>query len=369
MVEASRKQTELSARGFERILLVKPSSLGDIIHALPLLHGLRERYPDARIDWLVSTAFVPLLENHPDLTGVIPFDRRRYGRLGRSLSATRDFMRFVWGLRANRYDLVVDIQGLFRTGFLSWMTRASTRIGFSSAREYGWVFYNYRIDTPDPNQHAVDRNCRVAELLGFADVPVRFDLALRDEQHVRAASILQDAGVGEGDRLVMVVPGARWDTKMWLPERVAETIDALQREDGVRCVLLGAPDEVDLIKRITVACRTEPVDLAGRTTVAELAPLIARANVVLCQDSAAVHLACALDRPLVCITGPTNALRTGPYRRLNDVVRMDLDCSPCYLRRLSQCPHHHRCMSELDASTVLDAVRRALRVSCAESML
>ena len=367
MAKFSRSGADLSRRSFERILIVKPSSLGDIVHALPVLHGLRTRYPGAKIDWLVASAFAHLLEGHGELDGVVLFDRKRYGRIGRSLRVTREFVRFLRNLRARRYDLVVDLQGLFRTGFLAWASDAPVRIGFRDAREGARIFYTHHVRIPsnNPDRHAVDRNYDVAKLLGFEDVAIRFNLSLTESVRTEARSLLRRSGLAERERVVAVVPGARWETKVWIPERFAETIDELQAETGVRCLLLGGSDEVDLCDRIVNACRTEPVNLAGRTTVRHLAAVIGLADTVLCHDSAAMHLAVALDRPLVCLVGPTNPRRTGPYGRLGDVVRLNLACSPCYLRRLSQCQHDHRCMVGLDTTTVVAAVRRALEGSSA----
>ena len=356
-----RSRPALSIESFERILLVKPSSLGDVVHALPVLHGLRTRYPRARIDWLIGSPFAPLIEGHREVDDLILFDRRRFGLIGRNLKVTGDFARFLRLLRERDYDLVIDLQGLFRTGFLSWATRARTRIGFRNAREGARMFYTHPIAVEEPNSHAVDRNYLVARLLGFADVPIQFNLPPADQVGVRALDMLRARGFTADDRLLAVVPGARSETKVWLPERFAETIDEVQTPGGARCVLLGGPDEVDLCARVAGACRSGPIDLAGQTSLQELAAVVARADVVLCHDSGVMHLAVAFGRPLVCLVGPTNPRRTGPYGRFDDVVRLDLNCSPCYLRRLAQCPHEHRCMRELTTPTVVSAVQRLLR--------
>ena len=379
---------DLSQQAFERILLVKPSSLGDVIHALPVLHGLRTRYPQARIDWLVSNTFSSLLENHPDLTGIVSFDRQRFGRMIASPRAGVELVRFVRRLRATHYDLVVDLQGLFRTGFLTWATGAPVRIGFADAREGAAWFYNRHLPARTGDEHAVDRNYAVASMLGFADVPIRFSLIASDAARSGARRLLEDAeaggegqpagtphaqtlsplpffrgrGQGEGvngPMLIAVVPGARWETKVWPAERFTAVIDALY-ERGCRCVLLGGADEVTLCHALAQTCRSSPLDLSGRSSLPVLAAVIEAVDGVLCQDSGVMHIAAALAKPLVCITGPTNPRRTGPYRRLEAVVRLDLPCSPCYLRKLSQCPHDHRCMRDLGTQTVIEAIQSAM---------
>ncbi len=361
MVGVPQSTSELVARSFDRILLVKPSSLGDVIHALPVLHGLRTRYPSSKIDWLIAAPYAPLVESHPDLDEVVRFDRLRFGSIGRNPRATWEFVRFVRALRRRSYDLVIDLQGLFRTGFLSWASGAGVRIGLGEAREGSGLFYTHRTTGSDRATHAVDRYYRVAQLLGFADVPVELRLDVDESLRAEVSRLLEEMGWSRAQRLVAVVPGARWETKVWPPERFSETIDALQRDDSVCCVLLGSHNDVAVCERIASCCTgRRPLNLTGRTGVQELAAVVAASDLVICQDSAAAHLAVASGRPLVCMMGPTDPTRTGPYRRLADVVRLKLDCAPCFFRRLRQCPHDHRCMRELSADPVVAAARRAL---------
>ncbi len=361
MACVSHSVSDLANRAYRRILLVKPSSLGDIVHALPVLHGLRTRFPEAKIDWFISSSFAPLLTGHHELDELILFDRRRYGRMGRDPRTATEFAGFVRNLRRRRYDLAIDLQGLFRTGFITWASGAPVRIGFRSAREGAWMFYTHRMAVDHPDMHAVDRYYRIAKVLGFDDVPVKFNLSLTEPVRTEAWDLLQANGITEAQRLVAVVPGARWETKVWLPDRFATTIDELHSRNGsLRCILLGSHGEAALCQQVADACRSKPVNLAGRTSLPQLGAVLALADVVLCHDSAAMHLAVALERPLVCLVGPTNPLRTGPYRRSDDVLRSRLDCAPCYLRRLSQCRYDHCCMRELTVATVVAAVERGL---------
>lgn len=347
-------------RDFERILLIKPSSLGDIIHALPVLDGLRTRFPKATIDWLIGTAFAPLLAGHPLISNLIPFDRRRYGRMTRSARASADFLRFASDLRRRRYELVIDLQGLFRSGFLAWCTRAPVRLGFHDAREAARLFYTHRIRPPQGDIHAVDKNYLVADPLGFSEHPVRFPLNLSPQVHEDVERMLLNPNsISDQPRLV-IAPGARWETKLWPAARFAETINALTATLPCCCILVGGKDEVDLCQAVAQQCHHPPINFCGQTTLPELSAVIGRADVVLCHDSAVAHLAAAFDRPLVCLTGPTNPRRTGPYGHLDDVLRLDIPCSPCYFRKLSQCPHDHRCMHELQVADVVAVLRRRL---------
>ena len=350
----------LRTRAFERILLIKPSSLGDVVHALPVLSGLRQRYPQAHIAWLIGKSFAPLLRGHPAIDELIDFDRKRFGRLGRNLGATVEFFRFVRELRERRFGLVIDLQGLFRSGYFAWKTQAPVRIGFGDAREFAPMFYTHKLPPRTNDMHAVDRNLGVASMLGFADAPPLFDLAIRDEERAEASTLLAEVGIAADQPFVAVMPGARWETKQWPVERFAPVIDQVFDATGIHSVLLGGGDEVAACATIAAACRSQPASLAGRTSLRLLSAIIERAASVLCHDSGPLHLAAALDRPLVCLTGPTNPARTGPYRRKDTVLRLDLPCSPCYLRRLSQCRFQHECMQKLSADSVSGMLIRSL---------
>ncbi len=364
MASVPRTASSLLDTAFERILLIKPSSLGDLVHALPVLQGLRHRFPQATIDWLIATQFMPLVDGHEDVDELIPFDRRRFGQIGRSPRAAAEFVGFLRSLRARRYDLAIDLQGLFRTGFIARLSGAPVRIGFEYAREGAGFFYTHRVRLENPDLHAVERNYRVSELLGFDDVPISFNLNVSAQTRADARALFGNIGLGSQQQFVAVAPGARWETKVWPPERFTETIDELHKQCDLRCILLGSRDETSLCERIAKGCCSSPINLAGRTALPLLAAVIELADLVLSHDSAAMHLAVALSRPLVCLVGPTNPARTGPYRRGGDVVRLKLDCAPCYLRRLSRCRHGHRCMRELPVEMVVAAVKQRLAQHC-----
>lgn len=352
---------DLATRAFERILIIKPSSPGDIIHALPVLEGLHRRYPAARIAWLVASPFANLLERDKRIHEIILFDRKRFGRLGRSLSVTGEFWEFVKSLRERAFDLVIDLQGLFRSGFLSMASGAKVRIGFADAREMSPLFYTDKIPaSPSREIHAADRNYRLASMLGFGDVPMDFSVELDDDDRAAAAKLLAESGIDASSPFVMLVPATRWETKCWPADRYGMLAAMMHRERGIRSVLVGGPADVPLGQSAVNASQGAAANLCGKTTLRQLAALVERAAIVVTADSTPMHLAAALDRPLVALFGPTSPERTGPYGRAQDVVRIDLECSPCYLKKLSQCPHDHACMQRLDVNQIGGIVRDKL---------
>jgi len=344
--------------GVRRVLLIKPSSLGDIVHALPVLAALRETWPTVHIAWLCGRSLAPLLERLSLLDEVIPFDRARYGRMWRSLPAFLDFWRFAGELRRRRFDLVIDLQGLIRSGLLAFLSGAPRRVGFADARELAWLFYTQRVPCPPTARHAVEKNLYLGRFLGLAAGPPRFPLGLTADEVAAARELLALAAGRPMEAFIAVIPGARWESKRWPAERLAQLIDAMHSEGMPPCVLLGSPEERRSTDRILAACRSRPLDLVGRTSLRELPALLSLAKLVVCHDSGPMHLAAALNRPLVAIFGPTSPQRTGPYSPLARVVTNPVPCAPCFARR---CPlGHHDCMQKLEIAAVLEQVRAAL---------
>jgi len=358
---------DLSRRDFQRILIIKPSSFGDVIHALPVLSGLRREFPTAKISWLVSTSCAGLLEGHPALDDLIPFDRKRYGQIGRSLPVTAAFLEFVHALRARQFDLVLDLQGLFRSGFFSLASGAPVRVGFASARELAWIFYTHRVVIPDREMHAVDRNYLFARPLGFADVPITFDLPVRASARAVVEQMLAREGIAPGRPYLLIAPGTRWETKRWPADHFAAVARQAQLEHGLPIVLIGTSQEAEVARQVAASAGGRIVNLTGKTTLAEVIALVAGATFAVMHDSGPMHLATALGRPMVAIYGPTSPQRTGPYRRAEAIARLDLPCSPCYLKRLAECPHRHRCMHQLLPEVISAKVSQALSAGVTSS--
>ena len=322
----------------ERILIIKPSAIGDVVHALPVLNLLRKRWPAAKISWLITPACAGLLEGHPQLDELILFERKQFGHAWRSPRVAKALWRFARDLRRRRFDLVIDLQGLLRSGWLAWETGAATRIGFSNARELGWIFYTHRIPIHTQEQHAIDRYLAVAAALGCETDRVEFPFATTEEDRAAVAKMLP-----EGKPFAVLLPGTNWATKRWPIEHFAACVEPLKSRFGLQTIIAGGPGDSELAKKI------DGLNLCGKTTLRQLVALLERAELVIANDSGPMHIASALGKPLVTPFGPTNPVRTGPYRRMDTVIRLDLPCSPCYSRR---CPHQS-CLKWLDAEAVL----------------
>ena len=372
---------DLRSRDFRRILLIKLSAVGDVIHTIPVLNKLRQRFANARIDWLTTTPIAELLRHNPKITNVIEFERDDWRRPWR-LTPLTSSLRLATKLRAVGYDLVVDMHGQFRTAAFALATGAPVRIGFDrprgavwdaspravselarrhawqGAREGSWIAYTHPIKVPTLDVHAVDRYLNVAPMLGLDGGTVDFSFPIPKEAIGRIDALMEYYGIAKS-KLVVMAPGTIWETKHWGAEKFAQVArHFLQRNFAV--VLIGSVRERAVCDEVT---RLAPgtVNLAGETTLSELAALIRRATICVTNDSGPMHLAVALDRPVVSIFGPTDPIWIGPYRRADAVLRVELPCSPCYLRQLSRCRHDHVCMRNIGPNAVIERAEQILR--------
>jgi lipopolysaccharide heptosyltransferase II len=207
--------------------------------------------------------------------------------------------------------------------------------------------------------HAVDRYLRFGSMLGLAEDAVDFSFVIPDRSAARADRLLREqfSDVDER-RLAVVAPGTIWETKHWSAEGFAQVARHLIGKN-LTVVLIGSQGERALCQQVANAA-PGAVNLAGLTTLSELAAIIRRATICITNDSGPMHLAVALDRPVISIFGPTDSLWIGPYRRSESVLSADLACSPCYLRWVSRCPHHHACMRRVSPQAVIERIETTL---------
>jgi heptosyltransferase I len=330
-----------------RILIIKPSALGDIVHALPVLALLRSHFPAAHIAWLVSTAFQGIIAGHPHLSDVIPYRGRNFREVGNSPGAVLgEILSLPFHLRRMNFDTVLDLQGLARSAVLTFATGAPRRIGFREAREAAPLAYTHRVPQRAQGRHAVERYLDLLEPLGLPRGPVQFTFPSAPGDADELSDLLDT-----GRPFALLVPGTQWDTKKWPASRYLALAGLIRKELGLTIVAAGTGEEEGLCARL------EPeVNLAGRLPLRLLPALIRSATVTITNDSGPMHIAAALGRPLVSLFGPTNPDLTGPYGSPLSVLRLPLPCAPCHSRSCS----HGSCLAWIDEGTVLARVRAVL---------
>lgn len=342
-------------RSPRRVAVIKPSALGDIAHAVPVASALRELFPRSHLTWVANLAYVPLLAGHPHLDEVLAFDRGRVA--SGPLAAVRYSLAFLDTLRKKRFDLVIDLQGLLRTGLMTAATAAPVRIGFANAREGSRLFYTHKVEVPDADGiHAVDRYWRVIEALGGGHLKKQFVLPVNEGE---LAAV--DAELAAYPRpWVAVAPGARWLTKRWPVGAFAEAGNRLFRETGGTLLLVGAPDDTGLSADLASRLHGPRLDYTGKTGIAKLVAVLKRADAMLSNDTGPLHVAAALGVPCVAPYLCTRPTLHGPYPACGQRTHGVPTAVPCAGSYLRKCPHGLVCMGELTPDKLWPALAEVL---------
>ena len=301
----------------KRILIIKPSALGDIILALPALSALRRSFPNARISWFVRPEFAPLITGHPYISDIILFDRKQLSKWWCEPKSFNALRSLVKQLKTGRFDLVFDFQGLFRTGYFSRVTGCKRRFGMAGARELAHLFYTDKISQDASSIHLVDYYLKMAAAAGAKQVEEEFKLPEDAGAAEQIDKLLKSQGVN--GKYAVIVPGAAQVNKRWPIERFRELAGKIDERFGLSVVATGTQGEREYIEAIG----KRVINLAGKTTVRELIPLMKKASLVVSNDTGPGHIAAALGVPMVMIFGPTNPARVCPYKRPECVVAIE----------------------------------------------
>ncbi len=327
-----------------KILVIKPSSLGDIIHALPALDMLYAGFDRPEIHWVVARQFYGILEDHPLIDVLWIIDKDSWKKPSHIFATLGELGRLAAGLRREKFDLVVDLQGLLRSAVIGLFTGTGERVGFDAAREGAKFLYKYRVKT-DPELHAVDKNILLALTLTCRDHDISFPLPPLDPRPEISSLFAPEYAV--------IAPSAGTLVKRWPAENFARLASLLP----LQSVIVGGPSDRALADEIVSRSHGRALSIAGRTSLRELASVIKGARFLVSPDSGPMHLAAALNVPVFAIFGPTSPARTGPYGRIHTIIRKEMPCSPCYRRK--PCPDW-RCMTEITPNMVLDIILKAM---------
>lgn len=341
-----------------RILILKPSSLGDVVQALPVLRLLKRQLPEAQIYWWIARDLQPLLERDPDLTGCLIFDRRA----GFSAAGLRSFWKSLRDARELRFDWVIDLQALARSAIFAWLVDAAFSIGLADTREGAPALYDVAVRRPAGPAHAVDWYLAVVRALGlrsdleFEWLPPRPELA---------ALVAQKWAPHGSRRSVALVPGARWPNKHWPARRWVELAGRLTANDpSLHVLVLGAASDEALGAVIAAARPGRVRNLCGQTILPALIEIIRGCAAMVTNDTGPMHVAAVLGIPVIGLFGPTDPSRTGPYGQENLAVRHPLECAPC-LRPTCSRKTFAECLELIDVDRVVQEVQLRLQAAVA----
>lgn len=343
----------------EKILIIRLSAIGDVIHALPVAKAMREGYPDAEISWIVESKAQDLVVDNPNLDNVILLPKEEWKAEFKeakwtALKRAKGF--FDELTREYDFDLALDVHGLFKSGLTAYLSGADRIIGPGDCREGSWLFYDQQVELP-PRIHQIDRNLTVAEDVGAVSEEVSFDIVVTEEERKRIERLFTGLEVNKEQPLVAVNPFTSWSSKDWLPERYASLADRLTGKLGCEVVFTGGPADREGVDGIMELMAQPAYNLAGETNLKELAEVYNRTDLFIGGDTGPMHLAVAMDTKVIALMGPTTAATHGPYGGQHRVIQPDLDCIECWDR---VCDRNNECMKEISGAEVFQAAREVL---------
>lgn len=347
------------------LLIVKLSSVGDVIHTLPCLQALRTHFPHAQIDWLAEDVSANLLQGHPQIDRLFEIPKKQI-RTSPFTSFFSSIKPLVKTLRSRRYDLVIDFQGLTKSGIAAWLSGAKRRIGFKGkdSRELNALFMTERVRSTQNRRHVIEKNLSLLAPLGIEPTYEKPLIHIGPEDEAYIGMFLREHGLPGDVPLIALFPGATWETKQWPEDHFAVLGSLLHRNTGATILILWGPDEQQTGSAIhkSMLKKEVPALLAPPTTMKQLAAILRHTGMLICPDTGPMHLAAALDIPVVALFGASDPVRNGPYCTRQVVVqKQDLDCVPCWKTR---CPlkgnRRLNCMCSITPEEVLEAARRLM---------
>ncbi len=332
-----------------KVLILKPSSLGDVVQALPLLRMIRAAHPDAEVSWWISDDLDSLLEDDPDIHTLLRFQRRKWA----SPRHWGGIVRSVFEARRMRFDWVLDLQGLARSAAFSWWVNGGLTVGLDNPREGASLAYDVAVRRPMDSPHAVDWYLKTLQPLG---VPVTWEFEWLPRREAEAAHVAQQLA-GRPGPLITICPGARWNTKRWPVAHFDRLMERIENAvPNVRFAVIGGGGDQSMGEALTQSDPERRLDLTGRTSLLEMIEWIRQSEMLITNDTGPMHVGAALGTPVTGLFGPTDPRQTGPYGQLRETLQADaLPCVPC---RKSSCRRTDtmECLLALDPDSVFERV-------------
>jgi len=338
-----------------RVLIIKLSAFGDIIHALPVAAALKASFPHIELTWAVEEAFAPLVAGNSSIDHILTLPKVR-GKQLRSASFHRDYFLRLRDVRKRRFDLTLDLQGLTKSAVVAAASGARLRLAYHWVREAASLFER-AVPREPGSVHVVDQYLDVARFLGAAVGSPQFPFAISEQDEAAVEAMLANQGIERGARFVSVNPASAVAIKQWGAQNYAALLDRLDSQLGLKSVVVTADKTV---AAQVLAHATRPfANLAGRTNLKQLGAVIRRSAAHVCGDTGSGHLAAALLTPVIALIGPTDADRMCPYGQRGNVIRHADMCGV-------SCSWHHcqysaaKCMESIAVDEVVDRIEQVL---------
>ena len=327
-----------------KILLIRLSSLGDIVLTTPAIRAVRAHFPDAYIAMLVAKQSAEILRENPHLDEIITFDRLAKNK------DTGEMLRIIRHLRERKFTLTIDLQRKFRTEMLMYFSGAAERVGKGR-------FCTVRVHEQG-NKHATAHYFDMLHAAGIPAEDQRLELFLSESERLDAAQRFDTAGVADGGLKVGLFPGAGWKLREWMPERFAAIGDRLVEHFNANVLIFGGQSEAELVQTVANLMNARAIPFAGDLQIRQLAACIEKCDLFLTNDTGPMHIAAAVGTPTVSLFGPGNHIRFQPLGTLHQTIRHAVPCSPC--KQFTDKCKDNICMKGIGVDEVWESISRTL---------
>ncbi|RKU26016.1 hypothetical protein C6497_14630 [Candidatus Poribacteria bacterium] len=328
----------------EKILLIRLSSLGDIVLTTPAIRAIRSHHPNAYIAMLVAKQSADILLHNPNLNEIIHFDRLSKHK------DTAEMYRILRILRQRNFSLSIDFQRKFRTELLMYLSGATDRVGKG-------ILSTVRVPESG-NKHATEHYFDLLHAVGIPAEDRHLEIYLHESERTKACQLFKHEGINDGDLTIGLFPGAGWKLREWMPERFAKIADRLVTNFKAQVVLFGGPNDVTLVNHIANTMDELAINFAGKLNLRELSSCIEKCDLFISNDTGPMHIATAVGTQTVALFGPGNHIRFQPIGDNHTLIRYDVPCSPC--KQFTDKCKDNICMKGITVDDVWDSICRIL---------
>ncbi|MFH0702759.1 MAG: glycosyltransferase family 9 protein [bacterium] len=346
-----------------KILIVRLSAIGDVIHCIPVLHALRRKFPNAYMSWIVEDKAADILINNPLLDQVYVLPKKKWKKQGLTTATCKEFFEFIKSIRKEKFDIAIDLQELFKSGILTFLSNAKIRIAHAKTREFAEIFVNKKLKAHnifDPDKMIIERYLEPAEYLGAPIDEVKFTLP-PVSQEIKSHIDNLFENIDKNKPVIIFSPATIWNTKHWIESYWSKLLDKLSLNNNI--IFTGAKQDIDLINRIILMADTNNyLSLAGKIGLLELVEVFNRADIVIAPDTGPAHIANATNKPvIITIFGSTSHKRSCPYGEKHTAISAKLSCQPCFKRKCPRKDFPMECMEKITPEMVLKIVEQKLK--------
>ena len=355
---------------YKKILLINPFGIGDVLFTTPIIHTLKDNFPNVKIGYLCNRRTASILESNPYVDYVFIYERDEFEALRKksNLAWLKKIFLFSNQIKKERFKVTLDFSLNTPYGFFSWLAGIKERIGYDFKKRGRFLTKKVKL-LGYCDMHIVDYYANLLKYLGLELKYKKLELYLKNEDIYKIDEVLSKESVKPSDLLVGIIPGAgaSWgkeaSLKHWSAERFAQLADKIIENYQAKIIIMGDFFEKEITKNVIEKMQHKAIDLSGETTIGELAALLNKMKLIITNDGGPLHMAVALGIKTISIFGPVSEVVYGPYPLSENhiVIKKDLNCRPCYQKfRLATCLRDRECIKSISSEEVFAAVRRVL---------